>query len=61
MKSAPLAPLRHQGNGTRFTHCFGDTPAAAAGLQRGDLIVQLGSLTFAGKERQRGCVVVKRV
>lgn len=33
---------------------FPNSPASAAGLVKGDEIVQLGSMTFCGKERNRG-------
>lgn len=55
--SPTLVPV---GENARISHLlqvgkvFPDSPASAAGLKRGDLIVQIGSITYNGKERNRG-------
>ena len=56
-KAGPLVNNEENGKVTRLLQVgkvFPDSPASAAGLVRGDLIVQLGPFTFDGKERNRG-------
>jgi len=45
---ASITPLLQVGK------VFADSPASAAGLVKGDLVVQIGPCTFSGKERNRG-------